>query len=67
MCNFPIKSGLTIGKEFLLPFGEQFTEEEFQRNLLESEKSRATILAWIFAFIWLAYTILILIIATGVF
>jgi adenylate cyclase len=51
----------SIIERVFTPFGEQFTEEEFKRNLLESEKSRATILLWIFIFIWLAYILLIFI------
>jgi adenylate cyclase len=48
-----------------LPFGEKFTEEEFKRNLLESEKSRATILLLIFIFAWVAYFLLFFVFEPG--
>jgi adenylate cyclase len=44
---------------FLTSFGDHFSEDEFKRSLLESEKSRATILLWIFVFVWLAYFLLL--------
>jgi adenylate cyclase len=45
--------------KFFSSFGENFTEGEFNRSLLESEKSRATILLWIFIFLWIAYFLLL--------
>jgi adenylate cyclase len=48
----------TILINLLETFGERFSEDELKRSMLESEKSRATFLLWIFVFIWIAYLLL---------
>ncbi len=40
------------------PFGDQFSEKEFRRNLLESEKNRASILMIIFISLSVMYSLL---------
>jgi adenylate cyclase len=46
-------------KRTYLKTDDLYTEEEFKRNLLESEKSRATILLSLFIFMLVAYLLLI--------